>query len=168
MKSAWQLQLIFVWGTDGYSYDNELKTALRYSWLQTTSRTFLHSRGRGGRLPGDSRSTVVEITTRQMRVDFGIGEQFFKLTRQLGECFFFHLSESFFAAYWVLFLPDSEIQTHTWHGDLFIIMTHTKSWWPIFRVGLVQSAHCTNQGFRLGRPFGILPKKKWNVRKNHI
>jgi hypothetical protein len=30
----------------------------------------------------------VEITTRQMRVEFGIGENFFKLARQLGECFF--------------------------------------------------------------------------------
>jgi hypothetical protein len=27
--------------------------------------------------------------TRQMRVEFGISELFFKLTRQIGECFFF-------------------------------------------------------------------------------
>jgi hypothetical protein len=25
-----------------------------------------------------------------------------------------------------------------------------------------------DQGFCLGRPFGILPEKKWNVRKNHV
>jgi hypothetical protein len=25
-----------------------------------------------------------------------------------------------------------------------------------------------SQGFCLGRPFGILSKKKWNVRKNHV
>jgi hypothetical protein len=52
------------------------------------------------------------------------------------------LSESFFPANWVLFLPDSEIQTHTWHGDLFVIMTHSQSRWSIFRVGLVQTK-CT-------------------------
>jgi hypothetical protein len=33
--------------------------------------------------------------TRQMQVKFGIGEYFFKLTRQLGECFFPPLNESF-------------------------------------------------------------------------
>jgi hypothetical protein len=39
---------------------------------------------------------------------------------------FFLLSVSLFSpANWVLILPDSEIQTHTWHGDLFIIMTHS-------------------------------------------
>jgi hypothetical protein len=32
-----------------------------------------------------------------MRLEFGIGELFFKLTRQLGECLFPPLSESFFS-----------------------------------------------------------------------
>jgi hypothetical protein len=40
----------------------------------------------------------VEITTRQMRVEFRIGELFFELIRQLGKCFFPPLSESFFPA----------------------------------------------------------------------
>jgi hypothetical protein len=33
-----------------------------------------------------------------MQVEFGISEYFFKLTRQLGECFFPSLSESVFPA----------------------------------------------------------------------
>jgi hypothetical protein len=36
----------------------------------------------------DAPFTGVEITTRQMRVKFGIGEYFFLFTRQLGEWFF--------------------------------------------------------------------------------
>jgi hypothetical protein len=56
-----------------------------------------------------------------------LASNFFLLTRQLGKCLFPPLNESFFPTNWVLFLPDSEIQTHTWHGDLFIIMTHTHS-----------------------------------------
>jgi hypothetical protein len=93
---------------------------------------------RVGNFPG------VEITTRQLaKCECNLElASIFLLTRQLGECFFPPLSESFFPANWVLFLPDSEIQTHTWHGDLFIIMTHTQSWWSIFRVGLVQTK-CT-------------------------
>jgi hypothetical protein len=70
----------------------------------------------------------VEITTRQLAKCEWILElasNFLNLLASLASGFLPALSESFFPANWVLFLPDSEIQTHTWHGDSFIIMTHT-------------------------------------------
>jgi hypothetical protein len=54
-----------------------------------------------------------------------LASNFLSLLASLASVFFPPLSESFSPANWVLFLPDSEIQTHTWHGDLLISMTHT-------------------------------------------
>jgi hypothetical protein len=74
--------------------------------------------------------------TRQMRVEFGIGELFFKLTRQLGECFFPPLSESFFA---------------------LLIESYSS---PI-----TQSAHCTNaqQRHDFGKFFSDLASKNFEL-----
>jgi hypothetical protein len=79
--------------------------------------------------------------TRQMRVEFGIGEYFFKPTRQLGE-YLFLLSVSLFSP---LIEPySSTIMKYKHLTRWFIYYYDTQSWWSTFWVGLVQSAHCTN------------------------
>jgi hypothetical protein len=72
----------------------------------------------------------VEITTRQLAKcewNLGLASIFFYLLASLASVFFLLSASLFSPANWVLLLPDSEIQTHTWHGDWIIIMTHTHS-----------------------------------------
>jgi hypothetical protein len=89
--------------------------------------------------------TGVEITTRQLakcKWNLELASIFWNLLASLASVFFLLSVSLFVPANWILFLPDSKIDTHTWHFDLFTIMTHTQSWWSIFRAGLVQTK-CT-------------------------
>jgi hypothetical protein len=109
-----------------------------------------------GRANGHHRSGV-KITTRQLaKCEWNL---------ELASNFLNLLSESFFPANWVLFLPDSEIQTHIWHGDLFIIMTHTVYF---SSRPSTDSAHCTNaqQRHDFGKFFSDLASKNFESLEN--
>jgi hypothetical protein len=127
-------------------FHSRLMTSLSHdvtaSFSQSTRSLSLHTPIKSTMFTTRSRGGNNHSPTRQMRVEFGMGEYFFKLTRQLGECFFL-LSVSLFSPLFESYSSPIPKYKHTPDAVIYLLLWQTHGHDNLFfRVGLVQT-QCT-------------------------